>query len=295
MPSPSGLLKPNTQKGVLFGLLGAMAFSTYVVINRHVYATYDVAAGDYTVTFLAAGALFALVALACRPAERKRPFTKNALPVFGISLLAATALALTIVGQRYTTAINTSLIVTATIVTTGLFSGLILREKFSSAQLRWMVLLFVGLYFGTVGAHLLTFNKGDLIILAGCVIFGFTNTISRALMKGYSSHFIADMRLIVGGLFFGLIGLLLGGADILVTSAGLWPILAGLFVWINVRLFYTAINYLGANKAIVVVNSHVFFTIVAGIVLLAEPYSWIKFVGALVVLTSIYFISRKGV
>lgn len=284
----------QNRKGFLFGVLATVMFAAYVLTNRYVYVTYDVDVFSYVVTFTLWAAAFALLGVgAGRYKKAFRVLQKTTWPVIWTGMLAGIGVGFIVLGQRYTTAINASIIATASIIPTVVFSRYILGEKFGRARWAWMGALFVGLYVAIVGLQAIELNKGDLIILGSAVILGFTNTYSKVLMRTHSSDFVADMRLVGGGMLFLAVGLAFQGSDLLVTNAGLWPVLGGLFYWLTIKFFYASIHYINPSKAIVLINGHPIITPIIGVWLLAEPYHWTKFAGSVLILVSIYFISRK--
>jgi len=282
-------------KGVIYGVLSAMFVAGYMVLNRYVYTTYDVEPFNYTVTFAAVGGLIAALALVVRRFRSRevRVTGKTAGQLFVVGLAGGLAMGMLVFGQNFTTAVNAGIIMTATIITTSIFSRYLLKETFSRRQWLWVVIMFVGLYLGVVGLKIIDFNPGDLILLAGTIVFGFNNTFSKIVINKLGGYFVADTRLMISGALMLAVGVGFLGTEVLVTSAGFWPVLAGIFFWLGIRTFYGAVQYVSSNKAIVLNNSQIFFTALAGVVLLSEPYDWVKFAGSALVLTSVYFISRK--
>jgi drug/metabolite transporter (DMT)-like permease len=286
--------KSDEQKGIFIGFIASLTFATYVLINRYVYLNYSVEVLNYVATFRAAGGIFALLGLAASYFRGAVRFLhRDTLPVVGNAVIALAGLSLFVFGQRYTTAVNASLATTATVITTALFSRLVLKESFTRKQQLWLAVMFAGLYLAVVGRHIVSINKGDAIVMAAAVLLGFANAITKILVKKSPSNFVADMRLATGGLLTFLLALIFIGSDFLVVSAGLWPLMAGFFFWVTIKSFYAAVHYIGPNKAIVLGNCHPFFTALVGVFLLAEPYSMVKFIGSVVVLVSVYFISKK--
>lgn len=286
--------RPDEHKGLLYGFISSLTFATYVLINRYVYLNYDLNVISYVATFFIAGGLFAVLGLLqARASNKIRLLHRNTWPVVGNAVIAALGLGLFVLGQRYTTAVNASLATTATVLTTAFFSWLILKESFTRRQQLWLVLMFMGLYLAVVGTHILNINKGDAIVLVAAIILGLTNSFTKILVKKNDSNFVADIRLVTGASLAAVLGVAFLGIDFLVLSAGLWPLLAGFFFWLTIKLFYAAVHYIGPNQAIVLGNSHPFFAAIAGVLLLSEPYSWVKFIGSVVVLVSVYFISKK--
>lgn len=282
-------------KGIIYGILSALFVSAYMIVNRYAYTHHEIEAFSYAVTFAMAGGLFAIVGLLARHFRNHDiVVTRKTVPqLFVVGLAGGLAMAILVFGQNFTTAVNAGIIMTATIITTNLFSTYLLKESFNRKQWLWIGVMFVGLYMGIVGLHLIKFNPGDLIILGGTIVFGFNNTFSKLVIKKFDGNFVADARLAISGLLMLLAGLVVVGTDVLVTTAGLLPLLAGLFFWLGIRTFYMAIQYVSSNKAIVLNNAQIFFTAFFGVLLLSEPYDWVKFVGSAIVLAGVYYISKK--
>lgn len=287
--------KSNHAKGVAYGILSALSVSGYVLVNRYVYNQYEVRPLSYAVTFAAAAGLFGALGLLFRHLQKRDIIVtrQSSWQLLVIGLAGGLAMALVATGQNYTTAVNAGIVMTASIITTSIFSALLLKDRFSSVQRLWLAVMFVGLYLGVVGLHILSFRIGDLVILVAMTVLGFNNTFSKIVMRKLDGVFVADARLAISALLMLGVGVGVLGFDVLVTNAGLWPLLAGLFLWLCIRTFYKAVQYASPNQAIVLNNSQIFFTALAGVVLLSEPYDWVKFAGSILVLLSVYFISRK--
>jgi drug/metabolite transporter (DMT)-like permease len=284
----------TNRKGILYGVLATAMFAAYILTNRYVYIHYDVDVLAYVVTFTLWAGFFALLGLGFNRYRGKLTLiNKGTMPVILTGMLAAVGVGLIVLGQKYTTAINASIIATASIIPTILFSRFILKERFTRSQWLWLTGLFAGLYLAIVGFRGLALNMGDAIILGSAVVLGFTNTYSKVLMKSNSSDYVADVRLIGGALLFLILGLLLKGDDILVLNAALWPVLGGLFYWLTIKFFYASIQYINPSKAITLINSHPIVTPIVGVLVLSEHYKLTTFAGSVILLASIYFINRR--
>jgi drug/metabolite transporter (DMT)-like permease len=278
----------------VFGVLYAFTFASYLIINRHIYLTYNVDALKYTITFIMWGGVFGLLSILASPARSNlKKLDRQTAGIFVNALTGSIGAGMVVYGQRFTSAINASLLSTSAIITTILFSWIMLRESFPRRKQLSLLVMFVGLYLAIVGTQQINLSKGDLIILGSAIIYGFGNTFAKILMKSGGSSYIADLRIFLGGVIFVIFGLLAVGSDFMVTSAGLWPALAGFLLWATVRCFYTAIHLTNPNEAIILNNSHPVFTTIFGVLLLSEPYSFIKFVGSLLILLGIYLVNQK--
>ncbi|QQS19918.1 DMT family transporter [Candidatus Saccharibacteria bacterium] len=282
-------------KGVLAGIASALFLTAYLVVNKHVYNTYDIGALEYSLLFALAGGLFGAASLRRHMNkvmyERLR---KDAGKFVVLSLASFVAVGLLVFGQRYTSSINASLIGTATILTTIFFSAIMLREHITSRQRLWLLVLFVGMYIGIVGLHKLHLNKGDAIILSSEIIFGFGNVLSRKVMRKHGSLIVPNIRLVLAA-GYALIASLFAVRSFEVIGR-LWPwvLVAGMLYWLTMKTFAASVHLINANHAVVLNNGQVVTTALAGVLLLGEGYSWEKLVGSVVVLTSIYFIAWKG-
>jgi drug/metabolite transporter (DMT)-like permease len=281
-------------RGIAYGCVAAFCAAAYLTINRYVYLKYKPGAFDYTATFLLAAGVVAALSLGRTRIKKSSGLLLRQAGLLVVNgTLASIGLGLLAYGQNYTTAVNASIIFSATTIPTVVFSRFMLKDSLSRRQLSWMSVMFVGLYLAIVGTHLLSFNGGDLIILIATVFVGFTNAYSKILMRFSSSDVITDTRLITGGVLFAILGFAFHGGGFLVTSAGWWPWLSGFFLWMTIKSFYLAVEVINPNRAVVLVNSHPVITPFLGVLLLNEPYSWIKAVGSGILLVSVYNITKK--
>jgi drug/metabolite transporter (DMT)-like permease len=282
------------QKGLVYGLLGATMYASYLLIDKFVYKHYMVNNFSYAATFTIWAGIFGLGAVLINRYKKEfKIINKGTVPVSLNGILAAIGIGLIVYGQQYTTAINASIIATTSILTTVIYSRLILKESLSRLRSLWLGIMFISLYIAIVGIGAIHLNKGDIIILGSALILGFTNTFSKVLMRDNTSDYVADFRLIAGGVLFLILGLAVKGSGFFVTTAGMWPILAGLCYWLTIKFFYASIHYSNPNKAIVLINSHPAITPIVGVLLLSESYSWAKFAGSLLILAAVYFINKK--
>lgn len=283
--------KLNT--GIFYGLVSALGFSAYVLINRWIYTEYQVQGLKLTITFLTSASIFGIISLLFNKAARDEPiFSKKVYPLVINGLVTGVAIGLVVLGQNYTTAVNTSFLTTGTIITTAIFSTWLLHRYYSKTQKLWLVVLFLGIYVSIVGFHKLGIEKGDILILVAVALLGFTNVFSRVIMKNFSSRTVADVRMITGSIVFLFVGLFVFGINMFVTSASLWPIASGFFYWLGIVAFIKSIKMIGPNMAILITTTHPIWISIGAVFLLSEPFGVGEFIGAALILSSIYWISR---
>lgn len=282
--------------GLIAGIASALFVCGYVTVNKYVYSHYEISALEYSLLFAFMGGVFGL-ASGLRQINKKtaKELKLQAPSLIGLSIAGFLAVGIFVFGQQYTTSINAALLMTSTIVATSLFSYILLRDRLKAAQWIWVAVLFIGLYIGIVGFNGVSLKLGDLIILGSVLLFGFGNAFSRVVMKKMSKpRIVPDVRLFVAGTIALLIGLVaIKDYSIIVTILPL-ALLAGLFYWLCMKAFATAVHLLNANEAIVLNNSQVFFTSIAGVLILSEDYSVEKLIGAIIAIVSIYFITFRN-
>jgi drug/metabolite transporter (DMT)-like permease len=283
----------NRVAGILAGLASALCVSGYFIINKHVYNTYDITAIQYSLLFAVIGGLYALTSLVLQSKNSDRKEVRQHTTSFGILGAAGfLAVGMLVFGQQFTTSINASILVTATIVTTAFFSFVMLKEKLDKSQWLWIAVLFLGLYIGIVGFKTLTLRIGDVIVLGSVIVFGFGNVYSRIIMKKVTKpSMVPDVRLLIAGTIALILTPLLVRDYKVMVDVLPWAFAAGFFYWLCMKFFAKSVHLLNANEAIILNNSQIFFTSLLGVVLLSEPYSIEKFIGSVIVLISIYFIS----
>jgi drug/metabolite transporter (DMT)-like permease len=103
---------------------------------------------------------------------------------------------------------------------------------------------------------------------------------------------VPDTRLVIGGLVAAVVGAItsLSRLNHIVQLLPL-ALLAGLFYWLCMKTFAKTVLLLNASEAVVLNNSQIFFTSIAGVLILSERYSIEKLVGSIIVMVSVYFIS----
>lgn len=281
--------------GVAAGILSAVFVAGYITTNKYIYAHHDIGAIEYSLIFAVTGGLFATLSLGLQlNRQAAKLINQNKLSLLALAVAGALAVGILTIGQQYTTAMNASLLMTTTIVVTAIFSHALLGEKYARHQLGWIVLLFLGVYIGVVGFQQIKFRPGDLIVLGSVIFFAFGNAYSRVVMKRMGgAGLVPDVRLSVAGLLALVLALFVIKDITIVREVLPLALLAGLFYWLTMKSFAKAVYLINSNNTIVLNNAQIFFTSIAGILILSEPYSWEKLAGSLVAITAIYHIAAK--
>lgn len=275
-------------KGILLGLLSGVMFSVYVIINRHVFNTYEVDAFNYVVTFSAVNGLCGLIAILAK-ADKSKFKSVNFKHVVYVSLLGISALSLLAFSQSKTTASNVAVLSSLVILSTSLWSRPILGEKLSRRAYIWILVLLSAVYLVITGFSLLTLNAGDLIVLAAVAIFGANNAYAKKIIPEFGGGFIVDFRLALGAAILILMAFAQNSdLSFFITNAGYWPVAAGLFSYFTILFTFKAMDHISATNTLVLFTAHVIFTLVGASIFLGESLTLLKLLGSVAILFAIY-------
>lgn len=279
-------------EGEVFAVLSAFCVTGYFIINRYVYTEFGPSSLDYTSTFMFIAGLIGLTSLVARHVfRRKDSHAVEIHKMLGVGVIAVIAIGMTVIGQKYTSASNAAILTTLAVLTTIVFSGLILKKTVPKSKLPWVFLLVAGVYVAVIGFNSYQPQVGDWIIIGSSIFFGLSNTLTGVVLKENSPGVARDYRFIAGGILFGLV-LLLTNATY-VRGIGVYPYVAALFFWLTIRFFNKAIKLIGPAHSIVINNSHIIITMLLSIPLLSESLTFSKALGAIMVLIAIQKVSSK--
>lgn len=234
--------------------------------------------------------LIALLSLAGGAILQRKPVHKP-MGIVMMSLVAAAAIGMTVFGQKYTSASNAAVLATLAVITTIYFSHLILRQTVPASKFGWVLLLVAGVYLAVMGFSGYEARLGDWIIIASSVFFGLSNTMSKPLLAHNSPSVVRDVRFVISGLIFG-IAILFSSSISLVTSAGMYPLIASLCFWLAIYCYYKAVAQIGPAHAIIINNAHPVLTVLASALVLAEHITTVKLIGIVLTIFAIYMIAN---
>lgn len=279
-------------RGIIFGISSAALFTIYALINRHVFNTYDVDAFSYVVTFSLANGACGLTAIALKR-EKKKFLSPNFWEVIMVSLMGIIAISIFVFAQSKTTATNASVLASIVILTTAGWSIPVLKQKPTKNMYIWIPVMLSGIYLVLSGFSSLSINSGDMLIILSIVIFGLNNAYVKKLVPEFGGEFMANFRMPLGAAILLTTALILNRDEgVLITSAGLWPIIAGVASYFNILFTFKAMNYISATNALVLNMSHVVLTMVSAAVFLNEETSILKLLSGLIVFYSVYRLVR---
>ena len=262
--------------GVILVNLATMAWATNAVLGRWLRG--DV--GPVTLTalrFTAATAFFSFL-LRGRPPEERR-YGKDKWWIFGMGLAGVVGFSpLLYLGLRYSTAVNCSLIQGFSPLITALMAGLIIQEPVNRRQMVGAVLGLIGVVGLLSGGSLtflfrLQFNPGDLILLAGALVWSFYSIFGRRVMRHRSpvaamalSSFLGLPLLLAAAVFeLRYIPLNLRPETIAaIIHICVVPTIVGYWCWNR------AVQALGAGGAMVFYNTLPLYGVIMGALFLGE-------------------------
>lgn len=112
---------------------------------------------------------------------------------------------------RYTTALNTSVLFTFVPALSGIYAALLIKERLGRKRLLALVLGLVGalwvIFRGDLDLLLsLSWNRGDVIFLLGCLAMGFYTPLVRILHRGEAMEVMTFWTLVTGTLWLAPLG-----------------------------------------------------------------------------------------
>ncbi len=270
--------------GVVLVNLATLAWSSNAVLGRWLRG--DI--GPVTLTalrFCVATAFFCFL-LRRRPPE-ERVYGQDRWWILAMGLTGVVAFSpLLYLGLRYSTAVNSSLIQGFSPLITAMIAGVLIQEPVSRRQVVGAVLGIVGVCGLISGGSWdfisrLSFNPGDLILLASAVTWAFYSVLGRRVMRRRSSVSATALSTVL------VLPLLLAAAavELQYISVNLrWETVAAM---IHICLVPTlvgfggwnqAVRILGAGGAMVFYNTLPLYGVVMGATLLGEPMGASHFV-----------------
>lgn len=285
-----------TPRGLLQGIITSFAFGISVVVNKAGLDRSSLAPLDYTaLSALVAGVLaLPFVITGARRIISCSGICHLKIAVIGISA-SGFAYLLLFWGQSLTRATNAAFMLTLTAFFTVVFAAILLGERIDKHKYPVIGLLFVGLYFLTVGTQALKFNVGDLFIAGTALIWGITNSIARSVMREISALIVAWLRLVIGAAFLMLV-LRVGFDDAIsaLADGDLWFLASGVLVWASIVLFYRTIEMLGAGMASLMVVSSPVLATAGAVLFLGEVLSTEDLIGGGLILISLIGITSNS-
>jgi drug/metabolite transporter (DMT)-like permease len=267
----------NRLGGIILVNVATMAWATNAVMGRWLRGD----AGPLTLTalrFTVATAFFVFL-LRNRPQQERR-YGKDFGWILAMGLAGVVAFSpLLYWGLRMSTAVNSSLIQGFSPLITAVIAGAIIQEPVTRRQKAGAVLGLIGIAGLISGGSLsdllqLRFNPGDIVFLAGAMVWAFYSVAARRVMRNRSpvsatalSNFLGLPLLVVAaGIELRYIPLNLRPETVAaILHICIVPTIIGYWAWNR------AIRALGAGGAMVFYNTLPLYGVLMGAALLGEP------------------------
>lgn len=130
---------------------------------------------------------------------------------------------------------------------------------------------------------------GDLYVLLATIAWATTAVVARKYLRGLPAAIIAFYRFLFATVIFVSYMILTGGIEIV----NVYQILLGVIIGIGTILYYQGIRLLKAAQVSALELSTPFFATILGVFVLQEYITVTQFIGILLLLGGIYFLSRK--
>ncbi|MFH1012302.1 MAG: DMT family transporter [Candidatus Peregrinibacteria bacterium] len=200
-------------------------------------------------------------------------------------------------GTRFTSAINTSILLEVEILFAMLYTTLI-GEKMT----RWKLLGGLAVFLGTIltlyNGHFVL-NKGDLMIVAGTAFLPIGNIYAKKALKLVSPSAVILFRSLVGGLALLALstwfdaGTDYGMGHLAIVRTFLWIILLNsvLITIIQKLAWYGGLKRLEVGKATIIVMSYPAFSMILASIFLREIPTLYQFGGLLIIFAGLFSIT----
>lgn len=203
---------------------------------------------------------------------------------------------------KFTTAISSSIIGATNPIVTTVLSIVFLKDKITTKRIIGITLSFVGVFLTITNANFyllatLSFNKGDLLMLAAVMMWASYSVFSKWVMPKYSPMTLTFYSFLFCTVFI-LPFVIYERPWTLLSSIPYYSYIASLYM----SIFASVIGYLvqqisikqiGPSRTSIFINLVPVFSIILSVLILDETISPIKLLTALLIIAGVY-ICQKG-
>lgn len=193
-------------------------------------------------------------------------------------------------GLDASTATNGGIFQGISVISTVIFSFLLLNERLSKKSIFLILVVIFGAFLLSTNGELIIPKQGDLLLMFSLILPGFTNTYAKGLMSRLNSYIITFGRIFFGFLSILIIGLFIGIDFNMSLFEFALIALAGLILSSRIRIFYESINRTNASYGATFLLLGALLTPFIAFVFLGETLSLIQILGAALILLAAYFL-----
>ena len=206
-------------------------------------------------------------------------------------------------GIKYTTSSFSGLTLSLIPITTAVISAFVLKERLSAKRLLWIICSVAGVALisvdqasdGSIQA------KGVLFLLISMLTASFFSVLSRSIADSFTSFERTFIMMLMGCVAFSGAALAEKGSAfpraftaLLTDTHVMLPVLF-LSVLCSVGAFFCinyAMTYLEVSRAVVFTNLTPVVSVLAGTLILGEPFSPVYLIGMILILTGLYMVNK---
>lgn len=204
---------------------------------------------------------------------------------------------------RYTTSINAAIVESSTPIFAFLLGFLFMNERFRKIQLAGVLLSLVGVFIViTEGSKeiitTLSFNPGDLIMLAAMVAWSFYSIFIKQHMWKFPAYGGLLVMFVIAIVF--LVPLSLLESSQWGSIEWSWGVVSGLIYLgvfpslVALIAYNAAIKEIGPSQASIFLNFIPVFTVIGAVIFLGEKLMIIQLIGSALVISGVLITTRKA-
>ena len=274
-------------KGSIIAFTSILLFSTYTIFGKILLQEVSPFVIIVINQLLAYSILFFILKLKKEMKKLTRITKRDFKIMYAISLFSAVCGPLLFLwGLKLTTATNTILIGKAEALLTSLIAVMMLKERISMHQITGAMTMFFGIVIIATNnfANGLSFNIGDLLVLASSLSFAFGTILFKKYMHHLPPEVIVTVRNLCGATLLFVISLYLVDYSTLLNALNAKFVLAllGLVVLTTIfaqSLWYRALETTTATKVSLIGLSSPLIAIVYAIIFLKESLGTSQLIG----------------
>jgi len=194
-------------------------------------------------------------------------------------------------GSKYTSGINTALLMQTEMLTTFIIYGLLLKEKHELHHIVGALLVLTGTFF-VIFNGTLEINKGDLMILLAVCIFPIGNLYAKRALKVITPMHVLFFRFLFASMILIPVALLFEDLSIvpaaLESHGWLLVVYVLLMLVISKTFWYYGLRALTVSKAIYIISAFPAFSLMFAFIFLREIPNMYQFAGFVIAIIGVY-------